>query len=263
MEYKNNLILVEKKENYVGIVTLNSPPLNLNTVESMEELREAFRKIEKDSDIRVVILTGAGLKAFNVGSDISGFKDMVGDFRGKKFYMETDMMNTIEFLPKPTICAIEGYCMGGGLEVSLCCDIRIGSEESVFAFPEINLGVYPASGGIFRLPKVIGLPKAYELMYIGDSINADEAYRLGLLNKIVPKGNTLEAAMIMAEKIAKKAPNALKVIKKGARDMWLKSSKDNYYPNLDYIDQIFDNYNGVEGVNAFLEKRQPKFKFED
>jgi enoyl-CoA hydratase/carnithine racemase len=262
MKYKNNLILVEKKENHVGIVTLNSPPLNLNTIESMEELREAFRKIEKDPDIRAVILTGAGLKAFNVGSDLSGFKGMSGDFRGKKFYMETDMMNTIEFLPKPTICAIEGYCMGGGLEVALCCDIRIGSDESVYAFPEINLGVYPASGGIFRLPKIIGLPKAYELLYTGDSIAADEAYRLGLLNKTVPKGSTLEAAMTMAEKIAIKAPEALRVIKKGARDMWLKDSKDNYYTNLDYIDQIFDSYNGVEGVNAFLEKRKPQFKFD-
>ena len=262
MEYKNDLILVEKKENYVGIVTLNSPPLNLNTIESMEELREVFRKIEKDSDIRVVILTGAGLKAFNVGSDLSGFKDMAGDFRGKKFYMETDMMNTIEFLPKPTICAIEGYCMGGGLEVALCCDIRIGSDESVYAFPEINLGLYPASGGIFRLPKVIGLPKAYELLYTGESITADEAHRLGLINKMVPKGSTLESAMTMAEKIAKKAPSALRVIKKGARDMWLKDSKDNYYTNLDYIDQIFDSCNGVEGVNAFLEKRKPQFKFD-
>lgn len=261
MEYKNNLILVEKKENYVGIVTLNSPPLNLNTIESMGELREAFRKIEKDADIRVVILTGAGLKAFNVGSDLSGFKDMAGDFRGKKFYMETDMMNTVEFLPKPTICAIEGYCMGGGLELALCCDIRIGSDESVYAFPEINLGLYPAAGGIFRLPKMIGLPKAYELMYTGDSMSADEAYRLGLLNKIVPKGNALESAMIMAEKIAQKSPAALRVIKKGARDMWLKNSKDNCYTNLDYIDEIFDSFNGVEGVNAFLEKREPKFKF--
>ncbi len=261
MEYKNNLILVERKD-YVGIVTLNSPPLNLNTIESMEELREVFRKIEKDTEIRVVILTGAGLKAFNVGSDISGFKDMGGDFRSKKFYMETDMMNTIEFLPKPTICAIEGYCMGGGLEVALCCDIRIGSDESVFALPEINLGLYPASGGIFRLPKVIGLSKAYELMYTGDSINADEAYRLGLINKIIPKGRALDEAILMAKRIAKKAPSALKVIKKGARDMWLKDSKDNYYSNLDYIDQIFDSYNGVEGVNAFLEKREPEFKFD-
>ena len=261
MEYKNNLILVEKKD-YVGIVTLNSPPLNLNTIESMEELRDAFRKIENDPDIRVAILTGAGFKAFNVGSDISGFKDMAGNFRDKKFYMETDMMNTIEFLPKPTICAIEGYCMGGGLEVALCCDIRIGSDKSVFALPEINLGLYPAAGGIFRLPKVIGLSKAYELMYTGDSINADEAYRLGLINKIVPKGNALEESISMAQKIAKKAPSALKVIKKGARDMWLIDSKDNYYSNLDYIDQIFDSYNGVEGVNAFLEKREPKFKFD-
>ena len=261
MEYKNNLILVERKD-YVGIVTLNSPPLNLNTIESMEELREVFRKIEKDPEIRVVILTGSGHKAFNVGSDISGFKDMAGDFRGKKFYMETDMMNTIEFLPKPTICAIEGYCMGGGLEVALCCDIRIGSDESIFALPEINLGLYPAAGGIFRLPKVIGLPKAYELMYTGDNIDSNEAYRLGLINKIAPKGSVLKEAMIMAEKIAKKAPSALIVIKKGARDMWLKNSKDNYYSNLDYIDQVFDNYNGVEGVNAFLEKREPEFKYD-
>lgn len=259
--YENNLILVEKHENHVAVVTLNNPPMNLNSIPSMEELREDFRKLEKDTDVRVIILTGAGKKAFNAGSDISGFKDMQGNFKGLKFKMELDMMNTIEFISKPTICAIEGYCLGGGLELALTCDLRIVSDTAKFGQPEIKLGLYPAGGGLYRLPKIVGIGKAYEIMYLGDIFDSQEAYRLNLANKVVPSGMVVEEAMKMAERIAQMPSNVLAVIKQGAREMYLHESRDCYYQNLDFIDQIFDDYNGIEGVAAFLEKREPHFKF--
>jgi enoyl-CoA hydratase/carnithine racemase len=263
VEYDNKLILVEKKENFVALITLNNPPMNLNSIPSMLELGEVFRKMETDAQARVVVLTGSGEKAFNVGSDLSGFQEMQGNFKGKKFKMEMDLMNSIEFFPKPTICAIEGYCLGGGLELACCCDLRIVSQTGKFAHPEINLGLYPAAGGIYRLPKIIGQAKALEMMYLGEMIDAGEALRLGLANKVVPAGEAAPAALEMAAKIALKPSNSLRVIKEGTRRMWLKESKDNHYANLDYIDGIFNHYNAKEGVEAFLAKRAPKFVFDE
>lgn len=261
LTYENNKILVTKHPNYVAIVTLNTPPMNLNTIESITELRETFRKLEQDDDVRVIILTGSGTKAFNAGSDVADFKNMAGNFKGIKFKLELDMMNTIECIPKPTICAIEGYCLGGGLELALTCDLRIASETAVFGSPEIKLGLYPASSGLFRLPKLVGAAKTYEIMYLGDIFDAEEACRLHIVNKIAPAGKALEYAMKWAERISEMSPEALAVIKQGVREMQLHESRDCYYRNLDLIDRVFDGYNSVEGVNAFLEKRTPKFKY--
>jgi enoyl-CoA hydratase/carnithine racemase len=261
--YENRLVSVEHKHACVALITLNNPPLNLNSIDSMLELGEALRKLENDPDARVIVLTGSGRKAFNAGSDLAGFREMAGNFKGKKFKMETDLMNTLEFIGKPTICAIEGYCMGGGLELACCCDIRVVSEKAQFAHPEIKLGLYPASGGLYRLPKIVGQARALEMMYLGESIDATEAYRIGLANKIAPEGAVADHALNMAEKIARMPSNALRVIKEGVRKMWLKESKDNHYTNLEYIEGIFNHYNGIEGVAAFLAKRAPAFRYTD
>lgn len=258
--YTNKLILVEKKD-YIATVTLNNPPMNLNSIASMNELYEVFHKLEKDSDARVIILTGAGTRAFNVGTDLTEMKDMKGDYRGKKFNLEMALMDSIEFIPKPTICAIEGYCMGGGLELACCCDIRVASEKSRFSQPEISLGVFPAAGGLYRVPRLIGMPKALELMYLGNQIDAQEAYRLGLVNQLAPAGEVYDSALELARKISVMAPNALRVIKEGIRRTWQKESKVNHYTNLDYIDTVFDNPNAQEGIAAFIEKRKPVFDY--
>ena len=215
MNYENKCILVEKNENHVAKITLNAPPYNLNTLASIKELTEILRKIEKDDDIRAVVITGAGQKAFCAGSDIKEL--CIDDVKVSKFVGEINMMDAIEFLPKATIGAIEGFCMGGGLELVLCCDIRIIAENSKVAAPEINLGVFPAGGGLNRLPKVVGQAKALEMMYLGETIDAEECKRIGLVNKIVPAGETVAAAMEMAQKIAEKAPNCVRVIKKGRK----------------------------------------------
>ncbi|MDR1945620.1 MAG: enoyl-CoA hydratase/isomerase family protein [Desulfovibrio sp.] len=259
--YENHFVLVEKRESSVALVTLNNPPLNLNSVPSLQELGESLRKLGTDPDVRVLVLTGSGNKAFNAGSDLTGFKEMAGNFTGRKFKIETDVMNSLEFIGKPTVCAVEGFCMGGGLELACCCDIRIVSEKALFSQPEITLGLYPAAGGLYRLPKLIGPARALEMMYLGETIDATEAYRIGLVNKIAPAGAALEHALTMAEKIACRPPNALRVIKEGMRKMWLRESKDNHYTNLEYIEGIFNHHNAIEGVAAFLGKRAPRFRY--
>jgi enoyl-CoA hydratase/carnithine racemase len=261
--YENHFVLVDKRDTAVALLTLNDPPLNLNSIPSLQEFGDTLHKLAADPEVRVLVLTGAGAKAFCAGSDISGFKEMAGDFIGKKFKLEMDVMNSLEFIDKPTICAVEGYCMGGGLEVACCCDLRIVSEKALFSQPEISLGLYPASGGLYRLPKLIGPARALEMMYLGEAINAEEAYRIGLVNKIAPVGSAVEESLNLAARIARKAPNALRVIKEGVRKMWLKESKDNHYTNLEYIEGIFNHHNGVEGVAAFLEKRKPRFDYTD
>ena len=258
--FKNDLIKVEKLENRIAIVTLNNPPMNLNSIASMAELAEDFRILRRDSDVGVIILTGAGTKAFNVGTDLHEMADMYGLYKEKKFYNELLMMDNIEFIPKPTICAIEGYCMGGGLELAMCCDFRIASENAVFSQPEITLGVFPGAGGLFRLPRIVGMGKALEMMYTGLPIDAKEAYQYGLINHIVPSGETVNEALKIAERIAAFSPQALAAIKEGSRKMVQKETKDNFYTNLDYIEPVFESENAQEGIQAFLEKRKANFK---
>lgn len=260
--YANKLILVEKKDG-IAIVTLNNPPMNLNSIESMLELREAFRLLEYDPEARVIVLTGSGTRAFNVGSDLKGLAEMSGDYKGHKFKMEGDLMNTVESIPKPTICAIEGYCMGGGLELACCCDIRVASPASVFSQPEITLGMVPGSGGLFRLPKLIGMSHALEMMYTADRIDGTEAHRLGLVNKLFPQGTVLENAVEMAKKIAQFPPKPLRVMKSFVHENTYKPNEDCYYKNLGYVDDIWEDYNAMEGAQAFIEKRPAKFIFEE
>lgn len=260
IKYKNELVLVEKKPNKVAIVTLNNPPLNLNTVASLEELRASLRMLDRDDDVNVVILTGSGTKAFNVGSDLTGFMAQKGDFVGKKFRMENDVMNNIEFLSKIVICAIEGHCMGGGMEMALACDIRVVAEDAHLSLPEINLGVFPGSGGLYRLPKLVGPSKALEISALGDPIDAQECLTLGIANHLAPHGETVAVAMSLAERLAQKPLNVLQAIKRGIREMWLKTSAENYYHNLDMVEYVYNQDNSFEGVGAFLEKREPHFK---
>lgn len=261
-KYANQLILVEKK-NGVAIVTMNNPPMNLNSIESMLEMREDFRLLEYDPEARVIVLTGSGTRAFNVGSDLKELEHMTGDYKGKKFKMEGDLTHTVESIPKPTICAIEGYCMGGGLELACCCDIRYASEASIFSQPEINLALVPGSGGLFRLPKLIGVSRALEMIYTGDSINAEEAYRIGLVNKLFPKGTVLENAVKLAKHIAEHPPKPLRVAKAFVQEHAFKPNEDCYYKNLAYVDDVWEDQNAFEGAQAFLEKRPAKFIFSE
>ena len=261
MEYKNSLVLVEKKPaDKVAIVTLNNPPLNLVSLELAAELRETLVKLEEDNDVRVLVLRGSGSRAFCVGSDIREFPSVADDVIGKKLHKENDVFNMIEFLDKPVLAAMEGTVCGGGFEIAMACDMRILSEEGKIAQPEINLGVVPGSGGLFRLPKLVGSAKALEMMYLGEFISAPECLSLGLVNKLAPAGKTLEVSLEMAKKIAQKPFEAIKIIKKSVREIGMMGSAECFYKNLEYSKHIFKTADCKEGVEAFFAKRPPRFQ---
>ncbi len=260
MDYINKLIVVEKKGPGVALVTLNNPPLNLVTLPLRDEFNDALRKLEKDEQIRVVVLTGSGSRAFCVGSDVKEFPAVWDDVIGKKLQKENETFNAIEFLSKPVVCAIEGTVCGGGFEMAMACDIRILSDQGKVGMPEINLGVFPGSGGLTRLPKLVGPYKAMEMMYLGEFVEADEALRIGLVNRLAPAGQVVEKALEMAGQIALKPFEAIKLIKKGVRDLGYKSTEESFIDNLRYSEEIFKTPDCAEGVDAFLNKRQPVFK---
>ncbi|MCM3713489.1 enoyl-CoA hydratase/isomerase family protein [Halalkalibacter oceani] len=260
MTVASELIQFEKRTNKVAVLTLNNPPLNVTTLEATKQLRSILQEIEADDEVRVVILTGAGEKAFCAGSDINEFPSVRDDVIGKKLRKENEAFNAIEALPKPVIAAINGVACGGGGEIALACDIRIIAETSRIGFPEVNLGVFPGSGGLFRLPQVVGEAKALELMYFGDLIDAKEAYRIGLVNEVVPDDDVFDYALRLAERLAQKPKASLKAIKQGVKRSARLTVAENTELTLELSDRVFQTRDCEEGVKAFFEKREPRFE---
>src|SRR6266700_4485492 len=181
----------------VVVLTLDNPPLNLTTLVTLDKLQSAFRDIAADEQVRAVVVTGSGSKAFCAGSDISEFPQVRDDVVSRNLARETAAFTALEQLPMPVIAALNGAALGGGTEIALACDIRIMDETARIGFPEVKLGIFPGSGGIFRLPRLVGPAKAYELLYTGDLIDAQEAHRIGLVNHLAPAGHALSAAVAL------------------------------------------------------------------
>lgn len=254
------LILVEQLGNSVAKLTLNNPPLNLVTLELTRQLEEALEALENDDAVRSIVITGAGDRAFCAGSDINEFPEVAEQVVEKKLTKENETFSRIEFLTKPVIAAIEGIACGGGCEISLACDLRIMADNAEIGLPEIKLGVFPGSGGLFRLPKIVGPANALELMYRGNFIKAEEAYRMGLVNRVVPQGQAVEEAIKLAEEIARQPRESLKIIKQGVRKALTQTYDEALQFTLDMSDYVFKTEDCQEGINAFFDKRDPQFK---
>ena len=258
MRYNN---LLYEKEEGIGIVTINRPKsLNALNEEVHAELYEIFREIEDDPDVRVVILTGSGERAFVAGADITEMqpKDSIeiGSFidTGRKAF------DQIYTLSKPVIAAVNGFALGGGCELAMCCDLRIASENAKFGQPEINLGVIPGAGGTQRLARLVGMTRAKELIYTGDIIDAKAAFIMGLVNKVVPPDSLMTEAKELAQKILSKSSVALSLAKKAINsgaDMSLSSGLD---LETQCFARCFATEDQKEGMKAFMEKRKPEFK---
>ncbi len=253
--------LLVEKEDTVGIIKLNRPPVNPLNTQMYLDLYDAISELNKDPTIGAIIITGGGDKAFAAGLDI---KDVMGksvvdilDFTWKGPRKAFDKLTGIE---KPTIAAVFGLALGGGCEVALCCDLRIASEDAVFGLPEITLGIMPGSGGTQRLPRLIGTSKAKEMLFTGDPVNAAEAYRIGLVNKVVPKDKLMDEAKALAKKLASRPKAALALIKKcvdTGLDMDLAAG---ITMEMNCFSIAFTSEDGREGINAFVEKRKPVYK---
>lgn len=253
----NNVLL--EKEGNIAMVTINRPKaLNALNSETLKELDLVIANLEEDDSIYAVILTGAGEKAFVAGADITEMKDL-NAIQGRKFsILGNKVFRRLENLEKPVIAAISGFALGGGCELSMACDIRIASEKAKFGQPETGLGITPGFGGTQRLARIVGLGKAKELIYTSAIIKADEAYRIGLVNKVVPLEELMNEAKAMANTIAKQAPVAVTLSKIAInRGMQVDIDTALSY-EAEVFGECFSTHDQKEGMTAFVEKRSEK-----
>jgi len=260
MEFQNIQI---KKENGIAVVTVNrEKALNALNAKTVKELQTFFRNHWEDDEIRCVVITGAGTKAFIAGADIKELSEL-----NVKGAVATSMYGlyltqSIENFPRPVIAAINGFALGGGCELAMACDIRLASENAKIGQPEINLGIIPGYGGTQRLARLVGRGKAKQLIFTGDMIDAKEAHRIGLVDEVYPGEELMEKAMELARKIASKAPFAMssakELINRGL-DVNLSAGCDLEKANFGTVLSTAD---AKEGLNAFIDKRKPEFKGE-
>jgi enoyl-CoA hydratase len=247
------------RDHGVGVLTLDNPPLNLSTLVTLDKLLATCRDIAGDERVRAVVVVGGGDKAFCAGSDIGEFADVRDDVVGRKLSRENAAFTALEQLPMPVIAALNGVTLGGGAEIALACDIRIMDETARIGFPEVKLGIFPGSGGIFRLPRLVGSARAYELLYTGELIDAHEAYRVGLVNRLAPAGQALAAAVALAEILASRPALALSLIRAGVRDSLNQTTQQAIDRTLADSHRVFTGPDLDEGIDAFFAKRAPTF----
>ena len=252
-------LLIGKKEK-IGIVTVNRPDqLNSMNSETRAELAEAFTKLESDTDIDVILLPGAKSKAFIAGADIKEFLKRKMDNQED---LEKDWIVTkiISNLTKPVIAMIDGFCLGGGLELAMACDLRIASDRSKLGQPEINIGIIPGAGGTQRLTRLIGEGRAMEMILTGRMITAEEALNYGILNFVYTSDELETKTMEIANTIVEKSSYAIERAKKSVKAV----SKMNLEEGLKFEREMFiecaNSEDGKEGITAFIEKRKPHFK---
>ena len=252
-------LLVERRER-VAIITINRPDKrNALNIKTREEGAAAFEELRADDSVRVVIITGAGDKAFIAGADIA-------EFAGRTAVTQREVMTgrslftAIDSFPKPVIAMINGYCLGGGCELALACDLRIASERASFGQPEINLGIIPGGGGTQRLTHLVGEGKAMELILTGEIINAQAAHAIGLVNTVVPHEELEAKTLEIANRIAEKSPIALRLAKEAVKTAARSTLDEGLRREIDLFALCFSSEDKDEGVKAFLEKRKPEFK---
>ena len=262
-EWQNIRIEVDDQ---IALLTIDHPPVNSFNKQVITELDEAVDQVMADDEVKAVVITGGGTNAFVAGADIPEIKELLenpeeGYGEARAFIERGQGVNLkIETANKPVIAAINGFCLGGGLELAMACHMRICSDRARLGQPEINLGLIPGWGGTQRLPRIVGKAKALEMILTGDMITAQEAYRVGLVNKVVPAGAILKEARGLARKIVSKSkfPIAatLRAVNEGVEnpvEQGLQIEKEQFVG-------LADTEDIREGVSAFLEKRQPEFK---
>lgn len=254
----NNLIF--EQENGIGLLTINRPKaLNALNYAVLQELNSALDEIASDSSIKVVVLTGGGEKAFVAGADISEMQNMSA-LEGRNFgKFGQGVFDKLEKLPQPVIAAINGFALGGGCELAMACDIRIASPKAKFGQPEVTLGIIPGFGGTQRLSRLIGKGRAQELLYTGDMIDAEEAYRIGLVNKVVPPAELLNAAKELAEKIVSRPQAAVQLCKHTVNTGLETNLQAAIALEAESFAVCFATADQKEGMKAFIEKRKPQF----
>jgi len=246
----------------IAVLTIDHPPVNSFNTQVVTELSEAFDQALIDDEVKVIVITGGGTNAFVAGADIPEIKALLGQPGGLRTASEQGQTLFLQIAKatKPIIAAINGFCLGGGLELAMACHMRICSDRARLGQPEMNLGIIPGWGGTQRLARLVGKGKAIELILTGDMITAQEAYRLGLVNKVVPAGAVLKEARGLARKIVSKSKlpvaAALRAISGGLQV----PIEEGLQIEAEEFGNLEDTEDASEGVSAFMEKRRPQFK---
>ena len=258
MTFENILVA---SENGLGYITINRPAkLNALNKATIQELHDALESLDNDALIRTIIITGSGEKAFVAGADISEFASFSVEEGAQLAAQGQELLfDFVENLKTPVIAAINGFALGGGLELAMACHFRIASENAKMGLPEVSLGVIPGYGGTQRLPQLIGKGRAMELVMTAGMINAEEAFRAGLVNHVVPQPELLDFTKSIAQRIIKNSPMAIgKAIK--AINSNFKDGENGYETEIRNFGKCFGTEDFKEGTTAFLEKRKPDFK---
>ncbi len=251
-------LLVEKRD-AVALVTINRPDkLNALNIKTREEGAALLDELAQDDSVRVVVLTGAGEKSFVAGADIAEFEGRTAHTQ-RSVMLSRSLFTALDNFPKPIIAMINGFCLGGGNELAMACDLRIASDKARFGQPEINLGIIPGGGGTQRLTHLVGESKAMELILTGDMIDATTAYAIGLVNTVVPHSDLESKTMALAQRIAEKSPVALRMAKEAVKIASRSNLDEGLRREIDLFALCFASEDKEEGVTAFLEKRKAVF----
>ena len=245
---KFDMIKMEKEEN-IGVITIDRPPVNALNEATLQELDEAINEFQEDEEVRVLIITGGGEKAFSAGADLKEF--------GISFQ---PVFNRVERCKKPVIAAINGYALGGGCELAMACHFRIMAENATIGLTEINRGLIPGGGGTQRMPRLIGRAKALELLLLGEKLKADEALDIGLVNKVSKDGELMKDAREFAKKLSKQAPIAVRCIIDSVNRGIDTSIEEGLEIEAENLSEVITTEDFMEGISAFMEKREPVFQ---
>jgi len=255
-----NNILTEVDENGILLITINrESKLNALNMELLKEIDQALQAEKENAKVKGAIITGKGEKAFAAGADIAEFAGFNLEEATKLSSDGHGIFNRIESYPKPVIAAVNGFALGGGCELTMACHMRIASDNAKFGQPEVNLGVIPGYGGTQRLPQLIGKGRAMEFLMTGDMIDAEEAYRIGLANRITSLEDLLPTAKKIISKIARKGPLAIAKVIDCTNAAW-DPKRDGFQLEIDGFAESFETEDFKEGTTAFLEKRRAEFK---
>ena len=259
MSQRFETILLERRGR-VALITINRPEKrNALNIQTRAEGAAILDELRADDSVRVVIFTGAGDKAFIAGADIAEFANRTA-ITQREVMLDRGLFNSVDSFPKPVIAMVNGYCLGGGCELALACDLRIASDKASFGQPEINLGIIPGGGGTQRLTRLVGEGKAMELILSGEIIDAQTALLIGLVNHVVPADQLEAKTMEIANRIAEKSPIALRLAKEAIKVASRSNLDEGLRREVDLFALSFSSEDKEEGVKAFLEKRKPEFK---
>ncbi|MBN3494131.1 enoyl-CoA hydratase [Vibrio neptunius] len=246
--------------NHVAIVTMNNPPANTWTAQSLAQLKQLVLDLNDDKDVYALVITGQGEKFFSAGADLKVFADGDKSVAVDMSRLFGEAFETLSAFRGVSIAAINGYAMGGGLEVALACDIRIAEEQAVMALPEAKVGLLPCAGGTQNLTALVGEGWAKRVILCGEQLDAAKALNIKLVEEVVSKGNALDAAISLAEMVANQSPSSVTACKSLIQNTRTSPLAHGLMKERELFIQLFDTQDQTEGVNAFLEKRQPQWK---